>query len=55
MIQLQVVKEFIDVFFYGLDSVDINLFGFVFTLWDVCVAASIATIIRIVVNKLFND
>ena len=51
---MQVIKEFIDAFFNGLDSVDINLFGFAFTLWDVCVAAAVATILGIIVYKLLN-
>lgn len=49
------VKEFIDAFFGGLEAVVINLFGYSFTLWDICVAGAVASIIGYFLYRYFNE
>lgn len=55
MVELEVVKEFIDAFFNGLKSTTITLFGkYSFSLFDLCISAAIVSILAYFLYKYFN-
>lgn len=51
---MQVVKEFIDAFFDGLKNTMIMLFGYSFSLFDLCISVAVVTILGAFLYKYFN-
>lgn len=51
---MAVVKEFIDAFFDGLKNTMITLFGYSFSLFDLCVSAAVVSVLGYFLWKYFN-